>query len=93
VSNDDDCVSERGQRRCRFVVVVVEPRCLIGEDVDDGVGSDVNIVTVAAATPSSLTERKEKPLRRTTRRQSSVVEDAAVESGGRGGGEDVASTL
>ena len=93
MSNDDDCVSERGQGRCRFFVVVVEPRCLIGEDVDDGVGSDVNIVTVAAATPSSLTERKEKPLRRATQRQSSVVEDAAVELGGRGGGEDVASTL
>ncbi len=75
------------------MVVAIFVISLIGEDVNDGVGSDVNIVTVAAATPLSLTERKEKPLRRATRRQSSVVEDAAVESGGRGGGEDVASTL
>ena len=75
------------------MVVAIFVIGLIGEDVDDGVGSDVNIVTVTAATPSSLTERKEKPLRRATGRQSSVVEDAAVESGGRGEGEDVASTL
>jgi len=75
------------------MVVAIFVIGLIGEDVYDGVGSDVNILTDAAATPSSLTERKEKPLRRATRRQSSVVEDAAVESGGRGGGEDVASTL
>jgi len=50
------------------MVVAIFVIGLIGEDVDDGVGSDVNIVTVAAATPSLLTERKEKPLRRAARR-------------------------